>query len=69
MYQVSFRNWEINSEEDMKNSCHHKTHSLEEGADTKQKHRIIANGGVVDEASSNDFSLYVEENPKFLHDT
>ena len=55
MYQVSVRNREINREEDMKNSCHHKTHILEAGADTKRKYRIIANGG--DEASSNDFSL------------
>lgn len=57
MYQVSVRNREVNREEDMKNSCHHKTHILEAGADTKWKDRILANGGVMDEASSNDFSL------------
>ena len=67
LYQVSFRDWEIISEEGVKNSCHPKAYILEGGADNdKWKHKIISNGGIVNEDPSNGFSFHLEENPMTL---
>lgn len=69
LYQVSFRDWEINSEEGVRNSGHHKAYILEAGADSdKWKHKVISNGGIMNEDPSNGFSFHLEENPKFPHD-